>query len=891
MYDLRAFRERVMELCARARPYEEGRRASQQDLADAVGLSRPALSNRLNGTRNAKLTERDVRAMVRTLAEWEAIGSEAEARELLALVNCATFTAAEWAAPPLDRLLRTLGEGGAEGSARQAMPASPRYISGPRHNLPLQLTSFIGRESQIGEVERLLGRARLLTLLGPGGCGKTRLALELAARMVGRFADGVWLVELAGLGEPTLVEQAVARALGVREQRGAELASALLDHLRERELLLVLDNCEHLTAACAALAHRLLLACPSLRILATSREALRTQGEVSWPVPAMSLPGPKARINAAVADRYEAVRLFVERAADVRPGFALNASNATAVCQICERLDGLPLAIELAAALTAQFTPPALLTRLDNRLLLLTGGARELTARQQTLRGAIDWSYNLLPAAEQWLFAQLAVFVGGFTIEAATTIYGDFGLPILDFSLIEETGKIDGHEPKSKIQNPKPEVLNLLTALVNKSLLRCATVSPDQDSRGDETRFAMLETIREYALAKLDEADDAVLVRRRHAAYYLQMADAAEPALAGSEQLAWLQRLEREHDNLRAALAWSIAQDEVETALLLGRALWRFWYIRGYASEGRGWLEAALAKSVGRAAAARARALNSVGVLTWYQGDYVAARQFLEEGLATHRQLDYKLGISSTLNNLGLVALSQGEYERAKPLFDESLAIVRGLGDNTAISATLDNLGRVAMHQGDYALATARCTESLALKRTLGDDRGVAFSLNSLGRIAYLKGDPAAESLFVQSLRLYQELGSRQGVAEVNGNLGLVALRLGDYSQAARLLRDSLTAHQELGNKAGIAQTLASFADLSLAEGQAARATTLLGVADWLLHSLGAILPPVEQARQRDILAAARAALDEAGFATAWSAGLGLNLDQAVAYACELTAS
>ncbi len=887
MYDLRAFRERVMELCARSRPYEDGRRASQQDLADAVGLSRPALSNRLNGTRGTKLTERDVRAIVRALAEWEAISSEAEARELLALVNCTPFTAAEWNTPPLDRLQREQDDTVAEGGIRHAAPPVTRRVQGPRHNLPLQLTSFIGREAQISEVERLLGRARLLTLLGPGGSGKTRLALELAARMAGRFADGVWLVELAGLSEPTLVEQTVARAVGVREQRGEELTVALIDYLRERELLLVLDNCEHLAGTCAALVHRLLLGCPNLRLLATSREALHTQGEVSWQVPAMSLPGPQARISSGVAYRYEAVRLFVERAGDAQPRFTLNTGNASLICQICERLDGLPLAIELAAALVGQFTPQALLARLDNRLPLLTGGARELTVRQQTLRGAIDWSYNLLSSIEQPLFACLAVFVGGFTLEAAAAVCGDFGLPISDFGLNKAASREDDGALKSK-------VLDSLISLANKSLLR-TNIAPPQMGEGEgvqgETRFAMLETIREYALEKLSEGAAATLVRGRHAAYYLQLVDAAEPALAGSEQLIWLERLEREHDNLRAALAWSIKQDEVETALLLGRALWRFWYIRGYASEGRGWLEAALTKSAGRAEAARARALNSVGVLTWYQGDYAAARQFLEEGLAIHRQLGYKLGISSTLNNLGLVALSQGEYERAKPLFDESLAIVRELGDNTAISATLDNLGRASMHQGDYALAQARCTESLALKRALGDERGVAFSLNSLGRIAYLKDEPAAEVLFAESLRLYQELGSRQGVAEVDGNLGLVALQRGDYAKAARLLRDSLAAHHELGNKSGIAQLLAAFADLSLTEGQAARATTLLCVTDWLLHSLGAALPPVEQASQQRNLSTARTILGEAGFAAAWSAGLALNLDQAVANACELAAT
>ena len=457
----------------------------------------------------------------------------------------------------------------------EAEPA-PRSPERPPHNLPSELSSFVGREEELTEVKRLLENNRLLTLTGSGGCGKTRLALAAARKVVERFENGVWMVELASLAEPSLVPQAVASTLGVRERPGSSLTEALSDYLRTRKLLLLLDNCEHLVDACAALAGALLHSCPGLRVLATSREALGITGEIAWPVPSLSLPDLRRLPDIESLPRYESARLFVERATTVNPNFKLTEQNAPAAAQVCYRLDGIPLAIELAAARAKVLSVEEISARLGDSFRLLAAGSRTAMPRQRTLHATMDWSHELLSQKERVLFRRLSVFAGGFTLEAAESICA-------------------GEELQ------RDEVLDLLSHLVDKSL-----VIMWEDRTG--TRYRLLETIRQYGKERLEEVGEAAHVRERHAGYYLAVAEEAEPELKGERQVAWLERFELEHDNLRGAISWSLERRKAQDAARLGWALWLFWWIRGHFAEGRRWMEQALSAEGDAAMPASARA-------------------------------------------------------------------------------------------------------------------------------------------------------------------------------------------------------------------------------------------------------------------------------------------
>ena len=508
------------------------------------------------------------------------------------------------------------------------------------NNLPQQVTSFIGRETQVEEVTRLLGRTHLLTLTGAGGCGKTRLSLQVAADLLDQYFDGVWLAELAALSDPALVPQAVATALGVKEEPGKPLSQTLVAALKPKRLLIVLDNCEHLVAACAALATDLLRSCPQVRILASSREALNVSGEQTFRVPSLTLPDPKQVQTVESLSQYEAVRLFIERAQAVQPSFAVTTANAPAMAQVCFHLDGIPLAIELAAARVRSLSAEEINRRLDQRFRLLTGGARNVLPRQQTLRALIDWSYDLLTGAEKALLCRLSVFVGGWTLSAAEAVCA--GEPVKDW-----------------------EVLDLLTALVDKSLVAA-------ERWGNGTRYRLLETVRQYGGDRLRESGESEAVSGRVAAYFLALAEEAEPQMRGPEQEVWLSRLETEHDNLRASLSWVEGQgDGGEDGLRLAGALSRFWGIRGHSTEGRQWLRRALARTKrgdveeesareGAGSASRAVALTGAGNLARNQGDYAEAQTLYEEALTLNGQLGDRQGIANTLNNLGNVAQGQG---------------------------------------------------------------------------------------------------------------------------------------------------------------------------------------------------------------------------------------
>ena len=794
------------------------------------------------------------------------------------------------------------------------------------NNLPRQLTSFIGWEKEMQEVRRLLASTCLLTLTGPGGGGKTRLALQVGGDLLEAFSDGVWLAELALLTDAALVPQAVASALDVREEPGRLLSQTLTEHLRQKHLLLLLDNCEHVLPACAELADTLLRACPNLRILATSREGLAIAGETTYQVPSLSRPDPR-RLPANGGDlvaslsQYEAIRLFIERALATMPSFAVTHHNAPAVAQVCHQLDGIPLAIELAAARVKALPAEQIAERLDDRFRLLTGGSRTALPRQQTLRALIDWSYDLLSAQERALFHRIAVFVGGFTLEAAEQVIGD-----------RELGTGEGQEGVARQSDAKQaeegifpvtsdEVLDLLSGLVDKSLL----VAEDQ---GGRARYHLLETLRQYAREKLQQSGLLEPVQQRHFAYFLQLAEEAERKLRGSEQAWWLERLETEHDNLRAALAWHAASEaDPEAGLHFASALWWFWHVRGHFTEGREWLASTLA-AVPTPTTLRARALQAAGALARNQGDYATARALSEESLAIKRELGDKQGIAASLNNLATLALSQGDFAAAGPFYAESLEIERELGNRQGITATLIGLANVALEQGDYTAArnlyeeslaikrqlddkrgiaaslaglgnvaacladytTARThhEESLALRQHLGDKRGVANSLQNLGSVASLCGDYAeAEALFQESLAIRRELGDKQGMAAALYGRGMIALERGDYAAAETLLKECLAIYQELGNKRGFAYALKSFAYLASAQEQMTRAALLFGAAEARRESIGAPLPPNERERYDRSVAAVRDTLDAAAFKAALDQGHSLTTEQAIVYALD----
>ncbi|MGH3146816.1 MAG: ATP-binding protein, partial [Rubrobacter sp.] len=542
----------------------------------------------------------------------------------------------------------------------------------PRSNLPLQTSSFVGRERELAEVRALQASSRLLTLTGPGGSGKTRLALETAAGLAGDFRDGVFWVELSAISDPGLITASVARVLGVRGGTGLSPEEALLNHLEDKQTLLVLDNCEHLVGACAGFADALLRSCQGLKILATSREAFRIPGERAWIVPSLSLPDPQSKPKPKEAARFEAVSLFVQRVAAVVPNFTLTEENTAAVVRICERLDGIPLAIELAAARVRVLSPSQIASRLDDRFLLLTGGSRVAVPRQRTLRAAMDWSHELLSGRERALFRRLSAFTGGFSLEAAEAVCS--------------ADDID-----------RDEILGLLFRLVDKSLVLVV-----RGEERDEARYLMPETVLRYASEKLGEAGEEDRVRSRHADFFLRRAEEAEPGLVGAEQGTWLGRLDTDHANLRTAMGWYAARGEPEAIFRLAGALWWFWFMRGHYGEGREWLEGALAKGGDTPSKYRAKALTAAGDLAFLQSEYGRATERLEEGLALYRTLGDERGIASAVQLLGSIAREQGHYEQAETFHGESLALWRGLEDDWGVAQSLNYLGFVAWLRGDY---------------------------------------------------------------------------------------------------------------------------------------------------------------------------------------------
>jgi predicted ATPase/DNA-binding CsgD family transcriptional regulator len=772
------------------------------------------------------------------------------------------------------------------------------------HNLPEQLTPLIGRAQEIQAVCTLLRQpgVRLVTLAGTGGVGKTRLGLQVASDLLIDFADGVSFVPLAPISTSELVVAAIAQTLGVKESGERSLFDLLKAHLQDKHLLLLLDNFEQVVQAAPQLAELITL-CPHLKLLVTSRAVLHIRGEHEFPVPPLALPNLAHLPESETLLQYAAVALFLQCAKAARPDFQVTPANTRVIAEICVHLDGLPLAIELAAARIKLLPPQALLTRLGHRLQVLTSGARDAPIRQQTLRNTLAWSYDLLDAEEQRLFRRLSVFVRGCTLEAVEGLYTALGKMPAD-------------------------VLDGVASLMDKSLLRPV------GQEGEESRLLMLATIREYALEALAASGEMESTRRAHASYCLALAERAELELGGSQQAAWLGQLEREHDNLRAALRWSLEQagdegameDErsMEIALRFGGALQEFWRVHGHISEGRTFLERALAASEGIAAPVRAKALIAAATLAFNQSDYDCTEMLCQESLALYRELEDQPGIAHSVYFLGNVAWTRGDTPTARSLLAEALALARATDDEERAAYSLFSLGLVASSQGEYARARALFEESLAIHRQLENKRGIAHTLSQLaqvllvsqsdqasapslldeclvrsqeigfkegiaasfwlsGQVALSQGELAtARSLVEKSVALYKEMGHRYGTAESLSALGKVLASSGDYAAAYARYEESLAISGEMGEKWVIAACLVGLGEVVAAQQKLAWAAQLWGAAEAVRDAIGIPIPPVELADYERSLLAVRVHLGERARAAAWAQGRSMTPQQAL---------
>jgi len=724
-------------------------------------------------------------------------------------------------------------------------------------NLPVQRTGFVGRDKEVAAARDLLlsKDVRLVTVTGPGGIGKTRLAVEVASGLAEHFPGGIHFIPLAPLSDPGLIASVIVQTLGLREAGGQSPIEILKKSLQGPSCaptLFLLDNFEHLLQAAPTVAELLAMS-PHLKILIASRAALHLYGEHEFPVPPLALPDSRSMPSVEALSQCPAVALFVQRAIAAKPDFELNRENASAVAEVCARLDGLPLAIELAAARVKVLSPSSMRTRLASRLKLLTGGARDLPQRQQTLRAAMDWSHDLLSPAEQKLFRRLSVFVGGCNlegVEAVCNTKSDLDLDLLDG----------------------------MASMVDKSLVQQA------EQANGESRFTMLETIREYALEKLGESGEEASTRRAHAAYCLVLAEEGAMEQSGAKGEEWLERFDVEHDNIQAALEWLTETGDAEWGLRLGAAMFHYWEMREYLAEGRDWLSKLL-NLTGAAVPnkARVRALFSAGVLAGGQGDYASADALIRESLDIARQLLDKQGVAVSLNALAVVARDRGDAHAALSLFEGGLEQWQELGDQQAIARSLSNLANVVKLQGDYARARSLYEQSLSIFQELGDRAGVAWSMNYQGDVAREQGDlAAARTLYEQGLEIFRQLGDRWGIAGTLADLGNLAMEQRDYPTMQSLYRQSIKIFQELDHKRGIARLLECFACSAAAQLEAERSLRLAGAAAALRQSIGAPLTPAEKAKLESTLDRVRQALTNATGAAPWLEGWAWPVEKAI---------
>jgi predicted ATPase/class 3 adenylate cyclase len=724
-----------------------------------------------------------------------------------------------------------------------------RSLDSIPNNLPRQLSSFIGREAEIAAATAQLRETSVLTLTGPGGVGKTRLALEIGAQLADDYDGGVWLVDLGSVVEASLVADAVASALGVAQHPSMPLVGAIAASIGGRRVLLIVDNCEHLLDAVVSLLEQLLGSCANLRVLATSREALGIGGESLVPVPSMSLPSESvAGHDLAALASCDAVRLFVDRARAAMPGFVLDGENASPIAQICRRLDGIPLAVELAAARVRTLPPSQIASRLDHRFRLLSGGSRTALPRHRTLRATFDWSFELLSDAERALLLRLSVFAGSFSLDAAEEVCA--GGPVLAIDMIDILGR-----------------------LVDRSMLV-------PDPSGSEARYRMLETIREYAQEHLAESGDAERMRLLHRDWFADLVERARPAFfSGPVQPEWLARLTLDTENLQAALRWADEDPRgADAELALASGLWRFWEVRGDFAEGSAWLGRALARVGGEVSARRATALTGAGILAARRGDYTQAASFHDASLMLYRELGDPVAVATACSNSASVAVERGDFDRARQLYAEAIELARGAGVLNGAAYSLINLADVAARQGEAQEADRLYAESIEMFRDIGDEWGVAHATAKLAQTARRRGDRAtARERYREAIVMHLQTGDRHGTARLTASLGDLSAEDGDLADAEQLYQETLAIRGQLGDRIGVANVLERLA--GVAEDRPLRAATLLGAAAAIREIVGARLSGPSAERVDGYIAELGRAADPTAVADAVAAGRAASWD------------